>query len=131
MSHTRTPSVSLIALTALAAFTIAANTRARYTSSATVTRSGRASYGTVNTTTATGHRWTTHGHAHADARWDTRRRRVVGASLTAASFAALSCPPNMTSVGGIVYYSCGSTWYRRYYVSGGVIYEVVAGPTGY
>ena len=60
-----------------------------------------------------------------------RRRLVVGASLTAAAFGALSCASQTVVVNGISYYGCGGTWYNRAYSGGSVTYVVVETPAGY
>ena len=60
-----------------------------------------------------------------------RGRRRVGASLTAASFRALTCTPTIVAVRSVTYYSCAGSWYRRYYQKGAVTYVVVNAPVGY
>ncbi|MBW2398406.1 MAG: hypothetical protein JRG80_03940 [Deltaproteobacteria bacterium] len=63
--------------------------------------------------------------------YDDRRRFAIGATLTAATFRALSCASRTVVVNGISYYGCGSTWYNRAYAGGAVSYVVVAAPPGY
>jgi hypothetical protein len=43
----------------------------------------------------------------------------------------LPCKPNVIAMGGVVYYTCGSTWYVRAYSDGEVVYTVVPNPTGH
>jgi hypothetical protein len=55
---------------------------------------------------------------------------AAGASLTAAAFKSLTCPPPVT-VAGVPYYQCGGTWYSPAYQGSSVTYIVVAPPPGY
>jgi hypothetical protein len=55
---------------------------------------------------------------------------AAGASLTAAAFRAMTCPPPVT-VGGVPYYQCGGAWYSPAYQGGNVTYIVVNPPSGY
>jgi hypothetical protein len=63
--------------------------------------------------------------------YDDRWRYAVGASLTVASFRALTCASRTVVVNGISYYGCGPTWYNRAYSGGAVTYVVVTAPPGY
>lgn len=66
-------------------------------------------------------------HEWHEDRW----RRRIGASLTAATFRALTCAPTVVIIGSVHYYSCGVNWYRRTYVGSSATYVVVAPPSGY
>ena len=66
---------------------------------------------------------------------DRRRRRairaVVGATLTLASWNALTCTRTRVMVNGVIYYSCGAAWYQGYYSGAHLTYVVVNTPPGY
>jgi hypothetical protein len=55
----------------------------------------------------------------------------VGATLTAATFTALTCQPTTVVVGNVSYYQCGTAWYKRSFYSGNTTYIVVNAPPGY
>jgi len=67
----------------------------------------------------------------------------VGAAAGAAAAASAPAPPPVGStvpalpgacipstVKGVAYYQCGTTWYRPYFGSSGVYYKVVKAPAG-
>ena len=70
--------------------------------------------------------WDDHHDFYED-RW----KFAVGATLTAATVRALTCTTTTVVVGGVTYYSCGPTWYKRGYSGGSVIYIVINAPAGY
>lgn len=74
-------------------------------------------------------------HRHAYREWDEwrdrRRRWVIGTTITAATFAALTCTSTRYVINGVYYYSCGDAWYRRAYAGTTVTYVVVNAPPGY
>jgi len=63
--------------------------------------------------------------------YDDRWKFAVGATVTAATFAALTCAAQSVYVDGVTYYNCGPTWYNRTYAGGGTSYVVVDAPPGY
>ena len=57
---------------------------------------------------------------------------VVGSAATAATVVTtLPCSAKVVTVGGVTYYSCGSTWYQRSYAGSNITYVVVNPPSGY
>jgi hypothetical protein len=73
------------------------------------------------------HGW---GHGHHEF-YDDAWKYAVGASLTAATFRALTCASRTVVVNGVSYYNCGPTWYNRAYSGGSTTYVVVNAPAGY
>jgi len=63
--------------------------------------------------------------------YEDRWKYALGASLTAATFRALTCTPTTVIVGGVSYYQCGSSWYNRAYSGGSTTYVVINAPPGY
>jgi hypothetical protein len=63
--------------------------------------------------------------------YEDRWKYAVGASLTAATFRALTCTPSTVIVGGVSYYQCGPTWYQRAYSGGSTTYVIINAPSGY
>ncbi|HEX9666441.1 MAG TPA: hypothetical protein VGA95_07770 [Thermodesulfobacteriota bacterium] len=53
---------------------------------------------------------------------------VIGSTMTAAAFSAMSAPQTQVVVGGVTYYQVGSTWYQPMYQGGQVTYVVVQPP---
>jgi len=53
---------------------------------------------------------------------------VIGSTMTAAAFSAMSTPTTQVVVGGVTYYQAGSTWYQPMYQGGQVTYVVVQPP---
>jgi hypothetical protein len=53
---------------------------------------------------------------------------IIGSTMTAAAFSAMSTPKTPVVVGGVTYYQVGSTWYQPVYQSGQVTYVVVQPP---
>lgn len=68
---------------------------------------------------------------HDDRRRRAVRRAVIGTTLTAASWNALTCTSTSAIVDDVTYYSCGGTWYQPAYNGDRVIYIVVNAPPGY
>jgi hypothetical protein len=71
--------------------------------------------------------WHQDRHEFYDDRW----KYAVGATVTAATFRALTCASRTVVVNGVSYYNCGPTWYNRAYSGGSVTYVVVNTPPGY
>ena len=71
-----------------------------------------------------------HHHDYSEF-YEDRWKYAVGASLTAASFRALTCTPSTVIVGGVSYYQCGSSWYQRGYSGGSTTYVIINAPAGY
>lgn len=63
--------------------------------------------------------------------YEDRWKYAMGATLTAATFRALTCTPTTVIVGNVSYSQCGTHWYRRTYTGGSVTYIVVTTPPGY
>jgi hypothetical protein len=71
--------------------------------------------------------WHSDNHEYYDDAW----RYAVGATLTAATFSALTCASRTVVIDGATFYNCGPTWYNRAYSGGSVTYVVVTAPPGY
>jgi hypothetical protein len=56
---------------------------------------------------------------------------AVGATLTAAAVASLSCTMTPVAVSGTTYYRCGNQWYERAFTNGQVTYVVINPPAGH
>lgn len=63
--------------------------------------------------------------------YEDRWKYALGASLTMATFRALSCTTTTVVVGNVTYYGCGSSWYNRAYSGGTTTYIVVNAPPGH
>ncbi|MDB4433493.1 hypothetical protein N9166_02020 [bacterium] len=72
------------------------------------------------------HGWHGH-HGFYDDAW----KYALGATLTVATFRALTCATQTFVVNGVTFYNCGPTWYNRAYAGGSVTYVVVNAPAGY
>ena len=57
-------------------------------------------------------------------------RGAAGAAQTTA-VVALPCSATVTTVNGVTYYSCGTTYYTQSYSGGSVVYVPSAPPPGY
>ncbi len=104
---------------------------------ANVSRSGPASHGSARHHNRHHDRARKRGAVRRENRserreyWEDRRRRRIGATLTVATFRALSCQPTTIIVDGVAFYSCGGGWYNRRVYSGAVTYVIVTAPAGY
>ena len=63
--------------------------------------------------------------------YENRAAFAIGATLTMATFSAMSCTTTTVVVTGVSYYRCGTGWYNRAYSGGNVTYVVVGAPAGY
>ena len=61
--------------------------------------------------------------------YDDRWKRRGGALLTTAAYRSLACKRNAVIGRSVIYWTCGSTWYRRINVEGELMYVVVERPT--
>lgn len=104
---------------------------------ANVSRSGPASHGSARHHNRHPNRGRARGAVRRENRserheyWEDRQRRRIGASLTVASYRALTCQPVTVIVDGVAYYGCAGDWYTRRVYSGSVTYVVVTAPPGY
>jgi hypothetical protein len=53
---------------------------------------------------------------------------VIGSTMTAASYNAMTAPKTIVVVGGVTYYQVGTTYYQQVYQGGSVTYVVVNPP---
>lgn len=104
---------------------------------ANVSRAGPASHGSVRHHNRHGAGAPRRGAARREVRserheyWEDRRRRRIGATLTVATYRALTCEPITVIANGVTYYGCAGDWYTRRVYSGTVTYVVVTTPPGY
>jgi hypothetical protein len=63
--------------------------------------------------------------------YEDRWKYAMGASLTMATFRALSCTTTTVVAGNVTYYGCGGSWYNRAYSGGTTTYIVVNAPPGH
>lgn len=66
-----------------------------------------------------------------DEYYDDGWKYAMGATLTAAAFASLTCQLQTIVVDGATYYQCADLWYTRTYGGGSTTYIVVNAPPGY